>query len=112
MLSQCQRLSALSGGAFDVTVQPLWNLYALHFFGTASPQPDGPAPPAIERARSLVDWRGIDVTPRQIALLRHGMGVTLNGIAQGYVTDRVARGLSRVTALVTRPDGAVQHLPG
>jgi FAD:protein FMN transferase len=89
LLSQCQRLSALSGGAFDVTVQPLWNLYARHFFGTASPQPDGPAPLAIERARSLVDWRSIDVTPRQIALLRPGMGVTLNGIAQGYVTDRV-----------------------
>src|SRR5580704_10707066 len=27
VLSQCRRLSALSSGAFDVTVQPLWNLY-------------------------------------------------------------------------------------
>src|SRR5947207_719211 len=27
VLSQCQALSALSDGAFDVTVQPLWTLY-------------------------------------------------------------------------------------
>jgi thiamine biosynthesis lipoprotein len=89
LLSQGQRLSALSGGAFDVTVQPLWTLYAAHFFGAASPPADGPPPRAIEHARSLVDWRDMDVTPRQVALLRRQMGVTLNGMAQGYVTDRV-----------------------
>jgi FAD:protein FMN transferase len=89
VLSRCRHLSELSGGAFDVTVQPLWDLYAAHFFGRASPAPDGPEPHAIQRARTLVDWRGIDVTARRIALARPRMGLTLNGIAQGYVTDRV-----------------------
>jgi len=89
LLARCQSLSELSGGAFDVTVQPLWNLYAAHFFGQASPAPDGPDPAAIEGARRLVDWQGVDVSPRRIALARPGMGLTLNGIAQGYVTDRV-----------------------
>jgi len=89
LLVQCQSLSELSGGAFDVTIQPLWNLYAAHFFGQPSPAADGPEPAAIERARRLVDWQGIDVSQRRIALAHPGMGLTLNGIAQGYVTDRV-----------------------
>jgi thiamine biosynthesis lipoprotein len=89
VLSQCQTLSALSDGAFDVTVQPLWTLYAAHFFGNGAPPPDGPPARAIERTRDLVDWRAIDVGPRRIALMRPGMGVTLNGVAQGYITDRI-----------------------
>jgi len=89
LLSQCQLLSELSGGAFDVTVQPLWNLYAAHFFSNPSPPPEGPDPAAIERARGLVDWEAVEVSPRRIVLARPGMGVTLNGIAQGYVTDRI-----------------------
>src|SRR3984893_759116 len=41
VLSRCQALSALSRGAFDVTVQPFWTLYAAHFFGNAAPRPRG-----------------------------------------------------------------------
>jgi FAD:protein FMN transferase len=89
LLSHCQRLSALSNGAFDVTVQPLWTLYAAHFFAGPSPPAEGPPPRAIDRARRKVDFRSIDVSARRIALARPGMGLTLNGIAQGYVADRV-----------------------
>ncbi len=90
VLAQCQRLSALSGGAFDVSVQPLWKLYAAHFFGNNdAPQPEGPPPRAIERTRRLVDWQAIDVGTRRIVLRHPGMGLTLNGVAQGYVTDRI-----------------------
>jgi FAD:protein FMN transferase len=89
VLSQAMRLSDVSDGAFDVTVQPLWEVYSAHFFGTASPSPAGPPLQAIERARALVDWRSVDVTSRQVALARKGMALTLNGIAQGYVTDRI-----------------------
>ena len=57
VLSQCQALSALSDGAFDVTVQPLWTLYAAHFFGNDAPPPEGPPLQAIESTRKLVDWQ-------------------------------------------------------
>jgi thiamine biosynthesis lipoprotein len=89
VLSQCQVLSSLSRGAFDVSVQPLWTLYATHFFGGAAPLAEGPSPHAIELARKLVDWQAIELGPRRISLGRAGMGLTLNGVAQGYVTDRV-----------------------
>jgi FAD:protein FMN transferase len=109
LLSQCQRFSELSGGAFDVTVQPVWDVYAAHFFGSPSPSPWGPEPRAIERALGLVDWRGIDLTSRRIALTRPGMSLTLNGIAQGYLTDRIAgilrgNGCDRVLADMGRSE--------
>jgi FAD:protein FMN transferase len=89
VLSECSRLSALSGGAFDVTVQPLWDVYARHFFGPQAPSPEGPDPYAVAAALALVDWKDIEFSGRQVVLARAGMGLTLNGIAQGYVTDRI-----------------------
>lgn len=116
LLREATGISALSGGAFDVTVQPLWQLYRDHF---ARHPPDelGPDPRAIAAVRTLVDFTGIDSSHARIALAKPGMAVTLNGIAQGYITDRVAdllrdRGfphvlvdLGEITAL-GRPPGA------
>jgi FAD:protein FMN transferase len=109
LLSACQRFFELSGGAFDVTVQPLWDLYAAHFFGSASPSPEGPEQSAIERALALVGWAGVDITSRHVAVARPGMGLTLNGIAQGYLTDRIvdilhAQGCDRVLADMGRSE--------
>ena len=89
VLSQCQVLSSLSRGAFDVSVQPLWTLYATYFFGGAAPRAEGPSPLAIELVRKLVDWQAIELGARRVSLGRPGMGLTLNGIAQGYIVDRI-----------------------
>jgi thiamine biosynthesis lipoprotein len=109
LLSQCQRFFELSGGAFDVTVQPLWDLYAAHFFGSARPPPEGPEQRAIEQALTLVGWARVDITSRHVVLARRGMGLTLNGIAQGYLTDRIvdilhAHGCDRVLADMGRSE--------
>lgn len=89
LLGEAKRYGDLTGGAFDITVQPLWTLYAHHFADPAA-DPAGPPEAAIAAARDLVDYRRIEVAPDRIALGRPGMAVTLNGIAQGYITDRVA----------------------
>lgn len=89
LLNAAKRYGDLTGGAFDVTVQPLWDLHARHFADPAA-DPAGPPDAAVAAARALVDFRRIDVDPARIALGRPGMAVTLNGIAQGYITDRVA----------------------
>jgi thiamine biosynthesis lipoprotein len=115
LLALCRRFGDLSGGAFDVTVQPLWRLYADHF--AAHPKSAaGPDADAVARARALVDYRRIQLTPARVSLAP-GMAVTLNGIAQGYITDRVTdllrrRGWSNVLvnlgetrALAGRADG-------
>ncbi|MEK0083148.1 FAD:protein FMN transferase [Benzoatithermus flavus] len=102
LLEESARFSRLSEGAFDVTVQPLWRLYAEHF-AAPNADPAGPPAAAIAAAKALVDWRGVEVTGEGIRLARPGMAVTLNGIAQGFVTDRIAdrlraAGLTQVLA--------------
>jgi len=88
-LADCRRISDICGGAFDVSVQPLWQLYAGHF-SKADPDPEGPSAQDIEAARNLVDYRHILINPDRIELAKPGMAITLNGFAQGYITDRVA----------------------
>lgn len=89
LLSQSLDLARSSGGAFDPTVQPLYRLYAAHFArpGAAA---SGPSPQAIAAVLPSVGYGGVEVRPDLIRLRRRGMAITLNGIAQGYVTDRVA----------------------
>ena len=102
LLSEAIAFSRLTNGAFDVTVQPLWELHATHF-QTAHADPKGPAPALVAAARQLVDYRAIVIDPHETRLSRAGMGVTLNGIAQGYIADRVAdllRGFGFENALI------------
>jgi len=82
VLEFSQRLAALSDGAFDVTVQPLWRCHV-----EAKRRGRLPTAEEIAAARALVDWRALQVTPRRVALSRPGMGITLNGVAQGYAAD-------------------------
>lgn len=89
VLAFAGRVSAATGGAFDVTVQPLWELYAGHFAGPAA-DPAGPSEAALATTLVKVDWRAVELDPTRIGFRRPGMAVTLNGVAQGYITDRIA----------------------
>jgi len=88
VLGAAQRFHALTGGAFDVTVQPLWDLYAAHFARPGA-DPAGPPAAAVAAAVRRVGQDALSVAPGRIRLGRPGMAVTLNGIGQGYATDRV-----------------------
>lgn len=81
------KVASLTSGAFDPTVQPLWNLYADHF--AQGGDPSGPSEAEKERARALVGYRMLKVAGDSVAYGKPGMAVTLNGIAQGYMTDRI-----------------------
>ena len=89
LVDESQRLGELSGGAFDISVQPLWRLYEAHFWSHAAVQADIAAR-ARDVARALVDFRMIDGGASSIGFARAGMAITLNSLAQGYVTDFVA----------------------
>lgn len=88
VLSLAQQVSRDTNGAFDVSVQPLWLCWS-----QAKREQRLATPAEIATARQLVDWRAIDVSPRCIKLLKPGMQLTLNGIAQGYATDRALSAL-------------------
>lgn len=100
LLARSLWLAQHTAGAFDPTVQPLWELFAQHF-NRPGATPEGPTQDAIAAARDRVGWQHIDMSGAGIALGKPGMAITLNGIAQGYITDKVgdllrARGFAHV----------------
>ncbi|MCW5697509.1 MAG: FAD:protein FMN transferase [Bauldia sp.] len=88
VLDLSRAVSEASGGAFDVTVQALWRLYETHFAEPGA-NPAGPPAEAIRAAVRLVDYTAVETAGGRARLGRTGMSVTLNAIAQGYITDRV-----------------------
>jgi FAD:protein FMN transferase len=116
LMEESRRFSVLSAGAFDVSVQPLWRLYEAHFWSRTAVQDDVLAR-ARDVARDLVDFRAIDIGSARIAFAREGMAVTLNSLAQGYITDAAADllrnegyatafvDLGEIRALGRHPDG-------
>lgn len=88
LLSRALAAAEATGGAFDPTVQPLWALYAAHFAAPGA-DPAGPPAAALEAALAGVGHGGLRVSPDRVLLAGRGMALTLNGIAQGYITDRV-----------------------
>ncbi len=74
-------------GAFDCTVQPLWKHLVDHY--RDDPHRPAPPPQPLDEVLRTVGYRELRITPDEIALPPGG-SVTLNGIAQGYITDRIA----------------------
>lgn len=83
-LSLCRSVHSATGGLFDPTIQPLWATYAEHHARGRAPDA---AALADARARTGWDRLHFDVTH---ARLHRGMALSLNGVAQGYIADRVA----------------------
>jgi thiamine biosynthesis lipoprotein len=85
VLGEARRLSLLTGGAFDITVQPLWQAFSA---AAAGPGQAG-LPDERDRlhAARQVDWRHVVFDAAMVRLMRPGMAITLNGLAQGYAAD-------------------------
>jgi thiamine biosynthesis lipoprotein len=88
LVRQSHQISELSTGLFDITVLPVLALYQSYHTGS------GGLPPAdeIEAACRKVDYRKLAVSESELAFTGPGMGITLDGIAKGYIVDEgVAR---------------------
>ncbi|HTU65206.1 MAG TPA: FAD:protein FMN transferase [Steroidobacteraceae bacterium] len=84
-------LGADSGGAYDVTVGPLVNLWG---FGPDPQTWKVPDAAAIEAARAHVGWRKVEVDPvRDRARKAPGVRVDLSSLGKGRGVDRVAEWL-------------------
>lgn len=87
-LLQCLSLAAAvhraSDRLFDPTVQPLWALWAERVSAGGRP-----SPAELAATRQLGLWSDVRLDAARISL-NPGMALTLNGIAQGFIADRVA----------------------
>jgi thiamine biosynthesis lipoprotein len=81
LLHFAQTLASASRGAFDPSVQPLWDLHL-----ACQRRRCLPSRAELARARARIDWSAIEVSARRVRLAR-GMAITLNGAIQGYAAD-------------------------
>ncbi len=113
LLSICSTLNSRTSGAFDPTVQSLWALYAQAYSSGAKPDRD-----QISQTLELTGWHHMRYSSERVGFDRAGVQITLNGIAQGYIADRVADLFRRqgvqdvlvntgeIAAMGMAPDGA------
>jgi thiamine biosynthesis lipoprotein len=98
--------SALSNGAFDITVAPLVKLWGI---GTANARI--PSAEEIREALALVGYRGLKLSEKDSTafLERAGMGIDLGAIAKGYAADEAVRvlGLQGVVSALVNLGGNV-----
>lgn len=110
-LALCGRVHALTGGLFDPTVQPMWQLYAESYANGA--------PPSASQIAEILPCIGMKhlTYDSESITLANGASLTLNGVAQGFIADKVAelltaKGLTNILvntgeflALGERPGG-------
>lgn len=96
VLAQSKAIHSLTQGAFDPTIQTLWQQHARHF----TQNPDSRTAPEIQAALARTGMQHLHISPQHIAFGKRGMALTLNGIAQGHITDRITQILQQ---------GGLQH---
>ncbi len=94
VLSIAASLHGDSGGAFDVTVGPLVNLWG---FGPHDVAPGPPTAAQLEQARAVVGFELLSLrsTPPSIMKAHRDVYIDLSAIAKGYAVDRLAALLHR-----------------
>jgi len=100
----------ISRGAFDITVKPIVD--ALHHSFGASDHP--PESAEMSRLLSVVGMEYMECSPEKIAFHRTGMGITLDGIAKGYIADRTAKFLTsqQIQRVLVNAGGDIRTLGG
>ena len=92
VLEMSQEVARLSGGAFDVTVGPVVQLWRRSRRTRELPPPD-----ALKTALAVVGYRKmrLDRQTRTVQLLVAGMRLDVGGIAKGYAADMMLAVLRR-----------------
>ncbi|MDH3360395.1 MAG: FAD:protein FMN transferase, partial [Desulfobulbaceae bacterium] len=89
VLDLARQINQKSSGAFDISILPMLDLYQNYHL------------PAQERMsilnirRNLVNQANLQIKGRKINFLEPGMGITLDGIAKGYIVDEGTATLSK-----------------
>jgi len=79
-----------SGGAFDITVGPLVDLWDVLGRGARGDPPPGEEEIAVARELVGTDMLELDEARRTVRFLRPGMTIDVGGLAKGYALDRAA----------------------
>lgn len=79
-----------TGGAFDITVKPLIDLYKTSFEANRQPSDK-----EIAEVLAFTGAEKIQMDGQGLRFARTGMGITLDGIAKGYIVDKASEYLQQ-----------------
>lgn len=88
LIEIAQEISERSSGAFDITIQPLVELWG--FYGNS---PDLPERTAIEKCLQIIGYKNLLITENQIDNSSQDIRIDLGGIAKGYALREAAEAL-------------------
>lgn len=94
VLQLSREIFEISGGAFDVTVGPLVNLWG---FGPDGPGDGIPASRAIDEALVRIGFSKITIADQSITGPK-GLSIDLSAIAKGYAVDEISKLLDAADA--------------
>lgn len=93
VLELSQQVNQLSGGAFDITIGSLVNLWS---FGPEARPEQVPDQAVLEKRLATVGMDALELDPDNLRVRRlRDVYVDLSGIAKGFATDQVAAYLDR-----------------
>ena len=88
ILNFANTISENTNGAFDVSVQPLWITHA-NFFKDTTNKDINKLKEEIQKVKQFISYKNILISNNEISFKQKGVQITLNGIAQGYITDKI-----------------------
>ena len=99
----------ISGGAFDITIEPLSSLWNF-----TADSPSVPSAADIDAAQEKVDYKSVTVSGNTVTFANDYTRIDLGAIAKGYIADRVkdllvSRGIKRA---IINLGGNVQCIGG
>ncbi|MDH3588606.1 MAG: FAD:protein FMN transferase [Gammaproteobacteria bacterium] len=89
VVAEALTVSEKSDGAFDITINPVVELWG---FGSTGPRDDRPSTTEIDAIRALVGHRYLEMRTDPPALRKKlaALSIDLSAIAKGYAVDQVA----------------------
>ena len=93
VVAEAQRVAKLTGGAFDITVGPLVDLWGFGPSGATQT----PEEPELERLVAVTGYEQIefDTEGQTLRKAREDCRIDLSAIAKGFAVDRVSEALTR-----------------
>jgi thiamine biosynthesis lipoprotein len=116
VIEKAKKYSELSGGAFDLTIEPIIKLWGIGTENARVPKKE-----EIEPLLDLVDYNDVilDDNSKEVKLSKKGQAIDLGAIAKGYAGDEVKKILKdhgiptafvnlggNVVTLGSKPDGS------
>lgn len=94
LLIYSNKISSVSNGSFDVTVQPLWNLHSKYYSKNKDFKSEN-FKEELEKIKKSIGWEKVTINSNKIKFQEKNMSITLNGIAQGFITDKITELLEK-----------------